>query len=93
MLLGWDPEDRAKLIAYLLESSSKCQQCGTAAWEWEEDRHAYEPTVVQCWGCYYKDLTREDAEGMLGARISLVPKESAVRLREQPKRRPGWSDS
>lgn len=87
--MEWDPEDRAKLIAYLLEQSGKCQSCGTAEWEWEEDRFAYEPSVLQCWGCYLKELSREDTEGMLGARISLVPKDVAARMREQPKKRPG----
>ena len=30
--------------------------CGTADWEWEEDRFAYEPVLHQCWGCYYKSV-------------------------------------
>lgn len=88
-LLDWDPEDRAKLVAYLLEQSSKCQSCGTAEWEWEEDRYAYEAAVHQCWGCYVKEFSREDAEGMLGARITLVPKDIAARQRDMPKSRQG----
>jgi hypothetical protein len=82
-LLGWEPEDRAKLIAYLLESSSKCQQCGTSDWEWEEDRYAYEPITVQCHGCYLKEIARDDKSELPGARISLVPKDVAMRLREK----------
>lgn len=88
-MLTWDPEDRAKLVAYLLESGSKCQSCGTADWEWEEDRYAYEPVVHQCWGCYLKELSKDDAVDMPGGRIVLQPKAVASRLRDQPKRRPG----
>lgn len=86
-MLEWAPEDRAKLIAYLLETGSKCQQCGTAGWEWEEDRYAYEPSVVQCWGCYLKDLIKDEAD-MPGSRITLLPKEAAAYLREHPPEAP-----
>ena len=85
-LLGWDPEDRAKLIAYLLESSSKCQSCGTSDWEWEEDWYAYEPITVQCHGCYIKEMAREDDASLAGARVTLVPKQVAQAMREQPNR-------
>lgn len=74
--------DRAKLVAFLLESSGKCSSCGTAAWEWEADRYAYEPAVQQCWGCYLKEISRDETDGMAGARIALVPKEQAARDRE-----------
>lgn len=75
-------------MAYLLEEGSKCQQCGTAAWEWEEDRYAYEPSVHQCWGCYLKDLSRDDIQGMAGGRIVLVPKHVAAQQREIARPRP-----
>lgn len=88
-MLDWDPSDRAKLLAWLVESSSRCSQCGTAEWEWDEDRFAYEPSVHQCWGCYYKEISRDDAEGMAGARITLLPKDVAARLRANPKPPPG----
>lgn len=90
-MLDWDPADRAKLLAYLLESADRCSGCGTAGWEWDADRHAYEAAVHQCWGCYVKEFSREDTEGMLGARIVLLPKLAAQAARESPRRRPGLS--
>jgi hypothetical protein len=39
--------------------TEKCALCGTADWEWEEDRFAYEPVLHQCWGCYYKSVYYE----------------------------------
>jgi len=76
-------------MAYLLESGSKCQSCGTAEWEWEEDRFAYEPVVHQCWGCYVKELSKDDAADLAGASVVLQPKAVAARLRDVPKQRPG----
>jgi hypothetical protein len=81
-LLSWSPEDRAKLTAHLLESAAKCQMCGTAAWEWEVDRNAYEPAVDQCWGCYVKDAANEDAPDLPGSRIVLIPAKVAEQRRE-----------
>lgn len=60
-------------MAWLLESGSKCPSCGTAQWEWEEDRYAYEPATVQCHGCYLKHVSNED-NPMPGSRIVLLPK-------------------
>lgn len=37
----------------------KCALCGTADWEWEEDKFAYEPVVHACMGCYYKSVYNE----------------------------------
>ena len=54
--LAWDVDDRAKAIAFMLNEQEKCALCGTADWEWEEDRFAYEPVLHQCWGCYYKSV-------------------------------------
>jgi hypothetical protein len=65
-----------------MESGSKCQSCGTAAWEWEEDRYAYEPVTVRCHGCYLKEAARDD-QPMPGSRITLVPKQRAHALRER----------
>lgn len=88
-LLDWAPEDRAKLIAWLIESGAKCPTCGTADWEWEEDRYAYEPILHQCHGCYLREISSEEAQGVAGGRMALVPKEVAKRMREQPVRAPG----
>jgi len=76
-LLSWDPEDRAKLTAYLVESAQKCVMCGTSPWEWEDDRFAYEGALHQCWGCYVKDSASEEEEMLPGAQVVLVPRRVA----------------
>ena len=54
--LAWDPLDRAKALGFMAYEGEKCALCGTADWEWEEDKFAYEPVLHQCWGCYYKSV-------------------------------------
>lgn len=54
--LSWDADDRAKALGFMAYEGEKCALCGTADWEWEEDRFAYEPVLHQCWGCYYKSV-------------------------------------
>lgn len=87
--MEWDGEDRAKLVAWLLESGSKCPSCGTAQWEWEEDRYAYEPATVQCHGCYLKEVFQETDETLPGSRVVLLPKEAAEAARHRGSRLPG----
>jgi hypothetical protein len=82
-LLDWCEEDRAKLAAFLLESNSRCQMCGTADWEWEEDRNAYEPMVKQCWGCYVKDRATDENDRLPGSTMTLVPSQEAEKLRSK----------
>ena len=79
-LLRWDSEDRAKLAAFLIESSAKCQMCGTSDWEWEDDRNAYEPMIRQCWGCYMKDGAREQGNELVGSRVVLMPRKHVEEL-------------
>jgi len=86
-LLDWDNEDRAKLAAYLMESNERCTMCGTAQWEWEEDRYAYEPLPIQCYGCYLREVSKED-ETPPGTRMTLVPKRRAQQIRDTPKKVP-----
>jgi hypothetical protein len=76
-LLAWDSVDRAKLQAHLLESGQRCQSCGTSPWEWEDDRHAYEAGVHQCWGCYVKDAAKDDQPAPAGTTVVLVPRKVA----------------
>jgi hypothetical protein len=82
-LLSWSPEDRAKLTAHLMESAQRCQMCGTAPWEWEEDRHAYEGAVSQCWGCYIKDRAGQGEDLLPGASVVLVPRRVAEARRAE----------
>lgn len=70
--LEWEPESRAKVIAYLLEQADTCQLCGTARWEWEENRYAYDVEEVFCPGCYRKEVSTE-GDKLPGTRIELVP--------------------
>ena len=83
----WEPDDRDKLLAYMLERGSKCSMCGVSEWEWEDDWFGYEPIVTTCHGCELKDMAREDATRP-GSSIVLVPKEEAARLRAMPKQVP-----
>lgn len=48
--------------------------CGTAEWEWKENKFAYHAARVVCHGCQAKDLVREDETGhQAGVSITLVP--------------------
>lgn len=71
--LKWESTDRAKAIAYQMEKSERCQMCGTAGWEWQENRFAYEPVEEFCKGCYLKHVANEDAGQIPGTSISLMP--------------------
>ena len=73
-ILSWDETDRAKLTAYLIEQSLKCQMCGTAEWEWSENRSAYHPEMQICQGCMHLEAAREEqTEKHPGTSIVLVP--------------------
>ena len=87
-LLEWDPEDRAKLMAHLMEQSYICQSCGTSRLEWDEDMDAYEAVVTMCRGCLIKDAAQDDAPDIPGARVTLVPRMTAEKLKERPNKRP-----
>lgn len=86
-LATWSHEDRAKVVAFLMEKSERCQLCGTAPWEWEHDPHAYEPAREVCLGCQKKDLLRDDGEKVpAGSSVVLIPKRVA-RMRRAAARR------
>lgn len=68
----WSDEDRAKALAYMKYESQFCPSCGTAQWEWEEDKYAYEPVEEICPGCEKKDWLRDETDsGKPGRFISL----------------------
>jgi len=72
--LKWDPEDRAKVIAYLLESSMRCSMCGTAPWEWDDNRFAYTAMDEFCQGCYQKQVhSDQQGSSLPGTNVRLVP--------------------
>lgn len=74
--LKWSTEDRSKTLAYVMENSLICQMCGTAEWQWEEDRFAFEPMAKRCHGCHAKDITAEETANLPGVSITLVPSDS-----------------
>lgn len=75
VFLEWDPEDRAKVIAYTLEQNSRCSMCGTADWEWEQNRFAYTAMDEFCQGCYQKSVfsDQESNKSLPGTSVKLVP--------------------
>lgn len=79
--LEWDVSSRAKVLAYLLEQAESCQLCGTAGWEWEENRYAYDVQEVFCPGCYRKEVSVE-GDKLPGTRIELVPVTKELRDRQ-----------
>lgn len=84
--LAWDEVDRAKLLAFILESRGRCSSCGTSGWEWDEDPNAYEPMRHMCRGCMILYAAEEDNDRSLGSRMVLVPRKRAKEIAAQPKR-------
>lgn len=84
----WSPEDRARVSAVVLERAERCQMCGTAQWEWEDDLNAYAPVYHTCHGCRLKEAMAEDntPKGK-GTTIRLVPKQTAERMARDAKKR------
>jgi hypothetical protein len=72
--LGWDSEDRAKTIAFAIESSERCSLCGTAPWEWEQDKFAFTAVDEFCQGCYQKSIFSDTQGSSLpGTNVKLIP--------------------
>lgn len=73
--LKWAPEDRAKAMAFQMESALRCSSCGTAPWEWEENKFAYAAVDEFCNGCYQKAVfgDTESNKSLPGTNIKLVP--------------------
>lgn len=84
MFMNWEPEDQAKALAFLIEDGQRCQSCGTAEWEWDENPYAYEPSAHMCKGCYLKDTATEDSKNLPGTTIVLEPAATITpEMREQ----------
>jgi len=72
--LSWDPDDRGKAMAFALESSSRCNLCGTAPWEWEENKFAFTAVEEFCQGCYQKSVFQDQQGSSLpGTNVKLIP--------------------
>jgi len=73
-LEDWTPEDRSKVVAYLMEQNTRCDMCGTAPWEWEENKFAYEAVDHFCKGCYLKSVySSSQSESLAGTNVMLIP--------------------
>jgi len=74
VFLDWNPEDRAKAIAYSMEQALRCTMCGTAQWEWDEDKFAYTALDEFCKGCYQKSVFSDtESRSLPGTNVKLVP--------------------
>lgn len=73
--MEWSGEDRSKVLAYRMEEASKCSMCGTAKWEWDEDKYAYEPVQSFCKGCYLRDIASETEQTLPGVTVNMLPRE------------------
>jgi hypothetical protein len=85
-LARWSNEDRAKLIAHMLDESEKCSLCGTSTWEWVDNPDAYVAMWHDCMGCRHKHAF-EDSEGkqnVAGRMVVLKSREEADRIRLNP---------
>jgi hypothetical protein len=72
--LEWEPEDRAKVLAYTLEYAGRCQLCGTAGWEWEENKFAFTAVEEFCQGCYQKQVfSDQQGSSLPGTNVKLIP--------------------
>lgn len=71
--LNWEPDDRSKVMAFMMEKSLRCELCGTAEWEWSADRRAYEPVEKFCMGCYLKHMADEGSGALPGTTIVMEP--------------------
>lgn len=76
--LGWDAVDRAKQLAYMMEEAERCAMCGTADWEWDEDKHAYTPIENFCRGCYMERAYSDDRELLPGTTVRLAKTTDAL---------------
>lgn len=47
--------------------------CGTAGWEWEENKFAYTAVDDFCQGCYQKSRHSEGTRSLPGTNVKLVP--------------------
>ena len=69
--LGWQADDQDAALWWQAEQNLRCQSCGTAAWEWEEDPAAYRVAESVCRGCALTEAARKDADAKVaGAKFS-----------------------
>lgn len=91
--MHWEPEDRLKAMAYVAEKNLHCSTCGTAEWEWAEDRHAYEAVPTLCEGCRRKEFAAHGESTAPGLTFELRSTHGieAARRRLAEKRASGYA--
>ena len=60
-------------MAFAFEDNLNCSLCGTAEWEWEEDKKAYAPIEQFCMGCYIKTVYSDSIDSSPGVTVQLGP--------------------
>lgn len=80
--MAWEPEDRSKAIAFMMEKAARCTRCGTADWEWDEDPYAYTAVRQVCRGCQKLELVEDDPTETkpAGSTVVLIVRALAERL-------------
>lgn len=66
-----------------MEKSARCTLCGTADWEWEQDRYAYEPVTKLCRGCEIKESVSQQTDSRPGVSVELAPAAGVEAARRQ----------
>lgn len=77
-----------------MEKAERCVMCGTAQWEWDESRFAYEPVEKFCHGCYMKDASQETdpKRNMAGISIELMPTRTIEAAKRYVRAQKKWQD-
>lgn len=91
--LDWEPADRAKALAYLLEQAERCQMCGTAGWEWNANRRAYEPVETFCPGCQMKAGKAAADPPRHGVTVELAPTGTPESRQRRERERAAYRES
>jgi len=60
--LAWAEEDQDLAIAYHIFQARFCQNCGSDAAKWENDRFAYEAEFYRCRGCEMVELKEKELQ-------------------------------
>lgn len=61
------------MLAFQMEKALRCVMCGTAEWEWDRNRHAYEAVDRFCHGCWHRDSRAKERENQPGVTVELAP--------------------
>lgn len=56
--------------------------CGTASWEWEENKRAYDVQEKFCQGCYLKHISSDSQHALPGTTVELVPVTPLLRAKQ-----------